>query len=38
MGLQIMGPAQADMAVLQLPFAYEQATQWVQKRQPSLLC
>jgi amidase len=37
MGLQIMGPAQADMAVLQLSYAYEQATQWVQKRKPALL-
>ncbi|AYR21089.1 amidase [Alcaligenes faecalis] len=37
MGLQIMGPAQADMAVLQLSHAYEQATQWVQKSKPALL-
>lgn len=37
MGLQIIGKAQADMAVLQLAFAYEQATQWVQKRPPALL-
>lgn len=37
MGLQIIGKAQADMAVLQLAFAYEQATQWVQKRPPPLL-
>ena len=37
MGLQIIGKAQADMAVLQLAFAYEQATQWVQKYPPPLL-
>ena len=37
MGLQIMGPAQADLAVLQLSYAYEQATQWVQKHKPALL-
>ena len=37
MGLQIIGKAQADLAVLQLAFAYEQATQWVQQRPPPLL-
>jgi amidase len=37
MGLQIIGKAQADLAVLQLAYAYEQATQWVQKRRPDLL-
>jgi amidase len=37
MGLQIIGKAQADLAVLQLAYAYEQATQWVQKRRPGLL-
>jgi amidase len=37
MGLQIVGKAQADLEVLQLAFAYEQATQWVQKRPPGLL-
>jgi amidase len=37
MGLQIIGKAQADLAVLQLAFAYEQATQWVQRRLPRLL-
>jgi amidase len=37
MGLQIIGKAQADFAVLQLGFAYEQATHWVQKRPPPLL-
>jgi amidase len=37
MGLQIIGKAQADLAVLQLAFAYEQVTQWVQRRLPPLL-
>jgi amidase len=37
MGLQIIGKAQADLAVLQLAYAYEQATQWVQMRPPALL-
>jgi amidase len=37
MGLQIIGKAQADFAVLQLAYSYEQATQWVQKRRPPLL-
>lgn len=37
MGLQVMGPAQADLAVLQLAHAYEQATRWVQKRLPALI-
>ena len=37
MGLQIIGKAQADRAVLQLAYAYEQATQWVQKRSPPML-
>jgi amidase len=37
MGLQIIGKAQADLAVLQLAYAYEQATQWVQRRPPALL-
>ena len=37
MGLQVMGKAQADLAVLQLAHAYDQATQWVRKRQPSIL-
>jgi amidase len=37
MGLQVMGGAQADLAVLQLAHAYEQATRWVQRRKPALL-
>ncbi|MDO8794286.1 MAG: amidase, partial [Vicinamibacterales bacterium] len=37
MGMQIIGKAQADLAVLQLAYAYEQATQWVQKRPPPSL-
>jgi amidase len=34
MGLQIIGPAQADFALLQLGHAYDQATGW-NKRRPS---
>ncbi|WP_083254047.1 amidase [Pandoraea sp. ISTKB] len=37
MGLQIIGPAQADLAVLQLAHAHEKQTQWVQRRLPSML-
>lgn len=37
MGLQIIGPAQADRAVLQLAFAHEQLTQWVKRRPPACL-
>ncbi|KMY65180.1 amidase, partial [Desulfocarbo indianensis] len=37
MGVQIIGKRQADLAVLQLAYAYEQATQWVQRRPPALL-
>ena len=37
MGLQIIGKPQADLAVLQIAFAYEQATQWVQRRPPPML-
>lgn len=37
MGLQIIGRRGADLAVLQLAYAYEQATQWVQRRPPPLL-
>lgn len=36
MGLQIIGKAQADLAVLQMAYAYEQASPYTQKR-PSLL-
>jgi amidase len=37
MGMQLVGRRHADLAVLQLAFAYEQATQWVQRRPPRLL-
>ncbi|MCY1392814.1 Acylamidase [compost metagenome] len=37
MGLQIIGPAQADLAVLQLAHAHEQLTQWVNNCPPGLL-
>jgi amidase len=37
MGLQIIGPAQADRAVLQLAYAHEQLTQWVKRRPPTCL-
>ncbi|WP_339514620.1 amidase [Pseudomonas sp. RL_15y_Pfl2_60] len=37
MGMQIIGKHQADMAVLQLAHAYEQATRWYQRCPPPLL-
>ncbi|MDF3934021.1 amidase [Pseudomonas citronellolis] len=37
MGLQIIGRHQADMAVLQLAHAYEQATHWYRRCPPPLL-
>jgi amidase len=37
MGITVMGKPQSDLSVLQLAYSYEQATGWVQKRQPSLL-
>ena len=37
MGVQIIGKRGADLAVLQLAYAYEQAAQWVQRRPPALL-
>jgi amidase len=37
MGLQIMGPNQSELALLQLAYAYDEATQWVAKRPPALL-
>jgi amidase len=37
MGMQIIGPAQADWAVLQLAHAHEQLTQWVTRCPPPLL-
>jgi len=37
MGMQIIGRNHADLAVLQLAYAYEQATRWVSKHPPTLL-
>jgi amidase len=37
MGLQIMGKAQADLAVLQIAYAYEQANDWIHQKRPSAL-
>lgn len=37
MGLQIIGPHQKDMAVLQLAHAYEQASDWFRRRPATLL-
>jgi len=37
MGMQIIGRRHADLAVLQLGHAYEQATGWVGRRLPPLL-
>jgi amidase len=37
MGMQIIGRNFADLAVLQLAFSYEQATQWVDKHPSPLL-
>jgi len=37
MGMQIVGPHQAEFALLQLAHAYDQATGWVEKRKPALL-
>ena len=37
MGLQIIGPAQADRAVLQLAHAHEQLTRWVERCPPTCL-
>ncbi|MDH1574188.1 amidase [Pseudomonas sp. GD03746] len=37
MGLQIIGPAQADHAVLQLAYAHEQLTRWVARQPPGCL-
>lgn len=37
MGMQIIGRHHADLAVLQLGFAYEQATDWVTRHLPPLL-
>jgi len=37
MGMQIVGRHQADLSCLQLAYAYEQATNWVETRRPALL-
>lgn len=37
MGMQLIGPPQADLAVLQLAHAYGQARDWVQSRPPAAL-
>jgi amidase len=37
MGMQIIGRNHADLAVLQLAYAYDQATQWVSRHPPALL-
>jgi amidase len=37
MGIQIVGPAQGELACLQLAQAYDQATGWVKKRPPPIL-
>ncbi|KAF1052472.1 MAG: Acylamidase [Stenotrophomonas maltophilia] len=37
MGMQIIGKPQADLDLLQLAYAYEQATGWVQRKRPALL-
>ncbi|MSP94039.1 MAG: amidase [Alphaproteobacteria bacterium] len=37
MGMQIVGRNQAELSCLQLAFAYDEATGWVEKRKPALL-
>ena len=37
MGMQIVAPVGSELACLQLAYAYEQATGWVEKRPPPLL-
>jgi len=37
MGMQIVGRHQAEMSCLQLAYAYDEATKWVEKRRPALL-
>jgi amidase len=37
MGLQIVAPNHGELACLQLAYAYDQATRWVEKRPPPLL-
>lgn len=36
MGIQVMGPRQADLALLRLAYAYDEATGWAAKRPPPL--
>jgi amidase len=36
-GIQIVGPNQGELALLQLAYAYDEATGWVGKRPPALL-
>jgi amidase len=36
-GIQIVGPNHAELACLQLAFAYDQATNWVTRRPPPML-
>jgi amidase len=36
-GIQIVGPNQADLSCLQLAYAYDTATSWTTRRPPSLL-
>ncbi|HZC45254.1 MAG TPA: amidase [Candidatus Acidoferrum sp.] len=38
MGIQIVAPNHAEMSCLQLAHAYDQATNWVTKQPPPLLC
>jgi amidase len=37
MGIQIVGRNHAELSCLQLAFAYDQATGWIEKKRPSLL-
>ena len=37
MGVQIVGPNQGELNCLQLAYAYDEATGWINKRRPSLL-
>ncbi len=37
MGIQIIGPRRQDRSVLQIAYAYEQATDWTRRRPPRLL-
>jgi amidase len=37
MGMQIVGPNHGERAVLEMAYAYEEATGWVDKAPPPLL-